>query len=76
MHKSETTSKVKPSTSAEALSGTTLAFTPPFTLITLGSALSSAYSLVNSAAKRPFSIFINGNSASGENVIGASFSTA
>ena len=50
LHNSETTSKVNPSTCAEALSGTTFALTPPFTLITLGRAESSAYSLVKSVA--------------------------
>ena len=63
-----------PSITAIALSGITFTLTPEFTDIILGSVLSSLKSAIKLAFNPPFSTLITGKSASGEKVIGASFS--
>ena len=67
-------SLLNPSTTAFALSGITLTLTPEFIEVTLGSVSSSLKFELKFPFNPPFSTFITGKSASGENVIGASFS--
>ena len=68
-----TSSISKPSMTAFAFGGTTFTFVPASILTSLFSPASSREA-ENSPCSCPFSIFTTGNSPSGENVIGASFS--